>query len=403
VSENAEDGAQWICTYLGKRYEDAFRTAATQLGFPSVVQMDPYGVIAVFDDANVTITQMKTIKQYLRHCLGNRVFIPDYKVRAEFTKELVMPEYGSYSYLSENAKEEKKLPEQIDHWSYDPALQLCSEVETLINQRGARHGLTHYPTACGVGWNVIVGADHGLGAWRCHTKIMNHSAEYQRHFQDQTKHEKRRSHSESGYHTCQSANVMCKKDAPAVLEETVARTLNAGWKIIKDSQLVVLWNTKKECAVAKMVLKIWGTVTLTALDGLTQLASEDGKETLKLGVAFNDCHITLCIPQVTLLVVGDLAFFAHALGKHGTCGWWCLYCHLKHPEWQTCDHTSPGELWTKEAMEHFRAKVFEEKEEKARRSADPTDKRQKKKKMTADERKGIISHPILPSNDIHLA
>jgi hypothetical protein len=133
------------------------------------------------------------------------------------------------------------------------------------------------------------------------------------------------------------------------------------------------------------------------LDGKKQITSVDGKETLKLGVDFKDCHITLCIPQVTLLVVGDLDVFADALGKHGTCGWWCLYCHLKHPEWQTCDHTSPCELWKKETMEHFRAQVSEEKEEKARLSSDPTDKRQKKKEMTADERKEIMSHPIFPS------
>jgi hypothetical protein len=104
VSENAEDGAQWICTYLGKWYDDAFKTAATQLGFPYFVRMDPYDFIAMFINANVTITQMKTIKQYLRRCLGNGVFISDYKVWAEFTKELVMPEYGSYSYLYKNAR-----------------------------------------------------------------------------------------------------------------------------------------------------------------------------------------------------------------------------------------------------------------------------------------------------------
>jgi hypothetical protein len=79
--------------------------------------MDPYDVFAMFDDDNVTITQMKTIKQYLRCCVGNRVFIPDYRVCAEFRKELVMPEYGSHSYLSEKAKEEKKRPEQIYYWS----------------------------------------------------------------------------------------------------------------------------------------------------------------------------------------------------------------------------------------------------------------------------------------------
>jgi hypothetical protein len=33
VSENAEDGAQWNCTYLGKRYEDAFKTKPRNSAF----------------------------------------------------------------------------------------------------------------------------------------------------------------------------------------------------------------------------------------------------------------------------------------------------------------------------------------------------------------------------------
>jgi hypothetical protein len=58
--------------------------------------------------------------------------------------------------------------------------------------------------------------------------------------------------------------VTCKKDAPVVLEEKVDRTFDAGWKSIKEIHLVVLWNTKEECSVAKMVPKMCGTVTLTA-------------------------------------------------------------------------------------------------------------------------------------------
>jgi hypothetical protein len=54
VAANPEDGAQWIFTYLGKNYEDAFKTSATQLGFPSILRMDPFDEITIFDDANVT-------------------------------------------------------------------------------------------------------------------------------------------------------------------------------------------------------------------------------------------------------------------------------------------------------------------------------------------------------------
>jgi hypothetical protein len=45
-------------------------------------------------------------------------------------------------------------------------------------------------------------------------------------------------------------------------------------------------------------------------------------------------------------------------------------------------------------------KVSEENEERERQSANPAEKRQQKKEMTVDERKGIMSHPIFPSLDI---
>jgi hypothetical protein len=85
VTDNQEDGAQWICTYLGNHYEDAFKTSATQLGCLSIVRMNPYDVIAMFNYANVTQSHMQTINQYVKRCLGNKVFIPGYKFRDEVT------------------------------------------------------------------------------------------------------------------------------------------------------------------------------------------------------------------------------------------------------------------------------------------------------------------------------
>jgi hypothetical protein len=56
---------------------------------------------------------------------------------------------------------------------------------------------------------------------------------------------------------------------------------------------------------------------LTNMDGLTSRTSQNGGSGIELNVPFYDCSITLCVPQLTLLIVGDLAFFADAIGKHG--------------------------------------------------------------------------------------
>jgi hypothetical protein len=378
-SDSKEDAAQWLCTYLGKQFEDAFKTAATELGFPSVVRMDPYDAIAMFDDANVTISQMRTIKQYLRRCFGNKLFIPDYKIRDDVARNLTMPNYGTMQYMSQKAKEEKKRPEAIDFWCHDVVKQMCDEIECEVNKKGASHGLNPYETHRGRGWTITVGADHGKGAWRCHTKINTHSPAHQRRFQNLSRFEKRTGHGDCGFRVANTANITCKKDHPDVIRNTVAKKLDDGYATIKNSQLVVIWNSKEEKSVANVMPKLWGAVRLENKDGSAILTSQSGGSIIHLNMPFDDCEVTLRIPQLTLLVVGDLAFFADAVGKHGTCGWWCLYCQLKHPEWQTCDHTQPGKLWTDKETEEVRARVAERDD------------------LPPDVRMGIMGPPLFPS------
>jgi hypothetical protein len=72
--------------------------------------MDPYDAIAMWDEANVNISQQRVIKQYFRTCLGNKLFIPEGKALEEITKNIVLPKYGSYEYLSSKAQPEEKRP-----------------------------------------------------------------------------------------------------------------------------------------------------------------------------------------------------------------------------------------------------------------------------------------------------
>jgi hypothetical protein len=86
-------------------------------------------------------------------------------------------------YLSEKAKLENNRPESTDHWCYDVVDQLCETVEREVDSKGNDHGLVAYNTHRGRGWNITIGADHGKGAWRCHTKINTHSLAFQWRYQ----------------------------------------------------------------------------------------------------------------------------------------------------------------------------------------------------------------------------
>jgi hypothetical protein len=43
--------------------------------------------------------------------------------------------------------------------------------------------------------------------------------------------------------------------------------------------------------------------------------------------------IHLIIPHFRLFVMGDLAYYADAIGKNGSSRHWCVWCMLQHPEW----------------------------------------------------------------------
>jgi hypothetical protein len=177
----------------------------------------------------------------------------------------------------------------------------------------------------------------------------------------------------------QAAHITCKKDHPTVIQNTVAKKLDEGYAFIKRSQMVVVLNAAEERSIVKAVPKDWGTIQLANEDGMAVLASEGGLSTLRMRVPFTNVAITLHVPQLTLLVVVDLAFFADALGKHGTCGWWCLYFQLKHPEWQKYNHTKQGKVWTHKDMDEIRERVAND------------------KNLSPDEKKGCMGPALFPS------
>jgi hypothetical protein len=164
-----------------------------------------------------------------------------------------------------------------------------------------------------------------------------------------------------------------------VIQNTVAKKLDEGYACIKRSQLVVVWNAAEERSIVKAVPKDWGTIQLANDDGMAVLASEGGLSTLRMRVPFTNVAITLHVPQLTLLVIGDLAFFADALGKHGICGWRCLYFQLKHPEWQKYNHAKQGKVWTHKDMDEIRERVAND------------------KNLSPEENKGCMGPALFPS------
>jgi hypothetical protein len=82
------------------------------------------------------------------------------------------------------------------------------------------------------------------------------------------------------------------------------------------------------------------------MDGFAALELHDGRYNMTLGIASEGASIVLTIMNLNLRINGDPVFYVDAMGNHSTCGWWCIYCTLKHHKCKTQDGSQPGDLWT---------------------------------------------------------
>ncbi len=57
VEDDKDDAAEWLTTYLGKRYEGPFMLASKALGVPLVQQLDAPSAEAMWSDANINVVQ----------------------------------------------------------------------------------------------------------------------------------------------------------------------------------------------------------------------------------------------------------------------------------------------------------------------------------------------------------
>jgi hypothetical protein len=163
----------------------------------------------MFGEANTVLSQQLVIKPHLRSKVGNKLFIPDYKFRDSVTNNITMPRYGTYNYVSSEAKAKKQRPEKVNYCTYNKTYALCK--------------------------GILLSANHGKGAWRCHAKLYTHSVSYKQRFQDASKFGKHISAHESGAQLDQVAHIACKNDHPDVLENSVAADLNKGFAKIKKT------------------------------------------------------------------------------------------------------------------------------------------------------------------------
>jgi hypothetical protein len=129
--------------------------------------------------ANININQQKIIKIYICEYLGPHVFIPDSGLIEMVGKRQVERTFSFYVYVSDEKAKNNETGGITKGWHRNSEKLILAEVEGQLNEAQSDAGFKPYDTVDGnEGWTVVVGADHGQGAWRFHMEVYTHSPTY---------------------------------------------------------------------------------------------------------------------------------------------------------------------------------------------------------------------------------
>ena len=191
------DAAEWLSVYLGKCYESNFLIAANTLGMPLVTRMDEITAAAMWTDANVSLAQQRILSKYIRHTFENSVIIPEATQQAivgDVTTAAILPIFGEYSFFKDGQKNQNdngrevpliQEPEICPYWYRNVDLALVYEVERMLQANIPMEAYT--ATTTGIGWDILIGADHGKGAWHSWLKFFVQGPEKLREISELTK------------------------------------------------------------------------------------------------------------------------------------------------------------------------------------------------------------------------
>jgi hypothetical protein len=109
--------------------------------------------------------------------------------------------------------------------------------------------LAPYETVCNnqkkLGTTLLIGADHGVGAWRSHIKVFTKGPSEIRLFHEKTPLAQKEALPERGFRVLQTAELYCRKDDPLLLTSTVNQCLEDVYDRLIGSQLLVLLCKKR--------------------------------------------------------------------------------------------------------------------------------------------------------------
>jgi hypothetical protein len=359
-----EESAHWFIDYFFRTFEAAFTTVAKKKGLIKIEKMNAVQAAAMWSEANVPQSSAQVILRHLRIAFGFQIVVPKTLIKKIGTvpTSVSPPVFGTYNYINKEQSVRDiitKKTEIVSYWTADLCEMFEADYERMyesevnkINRLGRKKRYKFgYPSplidSSETTVDVIIGGDHGAGAFRLLGKI-NFLSSKQR---------KIANHIEHGSRVFQFGNIQCKKDTRDIIS-LLSPVVNDIINKLKGGMLVGILDAKKHAIKCVFLPKTATNLhtTNTIADNSVYLTWNEGSvlKRKKLdGLAVEGVKkIWNIIENFTYFVTRDLAFYATILGRDGTAPSRCPWCDLSSKQWKA-DPTREGNILTYHNLSHY--------------------------------------------------
>jgi hypothetical protein len=282
-----ELGVERVMSYLAPRYDDLYLKCGKDCGLALPQTMDADGLAAMACDCNLKQWQLLKVLKYIRYATGCKVTSVTVKnMEAEFAKDMVVPETGTYRYTSTNDK--GTTTTEIIEYDYQSITEVYQYIvaQKLMELDVDLNSIERIV--------ISLGGDHGIGAFRLNLTILivvrvGDGIEVIR--------------DDIGVST-----IHCKKDTSDIIKNTILGLLKEDLATFNNSR----------------------TILHEDADGFISCKLQPKSDPVRP----DDVEVV----TIKVYCIGDLKWLAMLLGMENYSGDWCIHCILKQAQWQACDH-----------------------------------------------------------------
>jgi hypothetical protein len=284
-----------LCRLLATNdnFRNPFRETAYSEGFSLIDRLDEDTSFTMMLNANLSNTQVRSLRSDLIGTMGNPIFAPENKIKSHVG--IKRPEVKTGMYLFEQKR--------IRWWCKKVDDIVLKFFEALVMQEGMaapRYFIEHF--------DLSVSIDHGKGFLRATLVIVVRKIDGIKSLSE----------------SYSLASCKCKGDSYVLLNNTFAVEINEALHRIKDCGC-------KASGFERTDGTLYFILGDTPVD-----AGDEMKNQI----------------QLESWIAGDLKFFMMATIRENGAGSWCFYCDLMAREWKK-DRLKRGEDWTNESLKAF--------------------------------------------------